>query len=71
MAHLGSPDSYCVIPHLGGSKVLGRVTPRVGSGSLPRPEKRGGVAMKLVKRLAVAVGSLLALVLAGAAHVKV
>lgn len=29
------------------------------------------MAMKLVKRLAVAVGSLLALVLAGAAHVKV
>lgn len=69
MAHLGSPDSSWGNPPFGGSRVVGRVT-RVGVGSLPGPEKRGGVAMKLVKRLALAVGSLLALVLAGAAHVK-
>jgi hypothetical protein len=32
--------------------------------------QKGGKAMRLVKRLAVAVGSLLALVLAGGAHIK-
>ena len=31
-------------------------------------EKRGGVVMKLAKRLGMALGSLLALVLAGGAH---
>lgn len=46
------------------------MTPALGLGFFPDQMKRGGVAMKLVKRLAVAVGSLLALVLAGGAHVK-
>ena len=53
---------------MGGGKLfgLGRANPP----DLPRDGEKE-VEMRLIKRLAVAFGSLLALVLAGGAHIKV
>jgi hypothetical protein len=56
----GSPDSCIAIP-LGGG-----VGPEARAGGLGQ---RGG-AMKLIKRIAVAIGSLAALALAGGAHLR-
>ena len=53
-----------------GELVLGKRRWTYGQGSRSLLTQREGVRMSLVKRLAVAVGSLLALVLAGGAHFK-
>ena len=67
----GSPDSGAVSPEWGSSAEKRVTSPNRGGGD-SRPETQGGrVAMKLVKRFAIAAGSLLALVLAGGAHFRV
>lgn len=64
----GSPDSWPVIPQMG---VGGSREGESQRWDWDLPCGRGReVAMKLLKRLAIAAGSLLALMLAGGAHLK-
>jgi hypothetical protein len=64
----GSPDSDADIPQAGNRPVGKGECPRWGGHFCPRRWRE--VAMKLVRRLALAAGSLLALVLAGGAHAR-
>ena len=59
----GSPDSGANVPSSGADGQIGTRT----LGARTRVEE---VAMKLIKRIAVAVGSLAALALAGGAHMR-
>jgi len=60
----GTPDSGAVDPPMGG--LVHRTGDNERGGRPPR--RLGGGSMKVVKRLAVALGSLLALAVAGGAH---
>jgi hypothetical protein len=57
--HLGSPPDFRKVPQMGVS-LRGDTTEPLG----------GGGNVKLLKRFAVAMGSLLALAIAGGAHVR-
>lgn len=61
------PDSGAVVPRIGGPASEG-VPRHRAVGQLARGGEGG--AMRLIKRIAVAVGSLAALALAGGAHLR-
>lgn len=66
-AERGSPDSDEASPNWGRNEQL-EVTDALGVLSPRRGERE--VDMRLIKRIAVAIGSLAALVLAGGAHMR-
>ena len=61
---MGSPDSVHRVPRSGWRPEFGVRS----KGETPTP--RGRWRMKLIKRLAIAIGSLAALALAGGAHMR-